>query len=76
MLELFYKMYSETSTMSEEKIQFEKKLNLLEREKSDLKKAQEKLESELSKSRSELNDHHALNEALLAENDERVVRIQ
>ena len=68
LMELFYRIYDETSRLTGQKTEFEKRSLELTAEREELIKQQEKIAASIYGSRSELNDQHAFNDQLNSSN--------
>lgn len=77
-MELFYRIYDETSRLSGQKADFEKRIRTLSEERKELLGQQDKIAKSMINCLSELNDQHAFNEQLNITNTgrERSIRMQ
>ena len=55
-MELFYRIYDDTSRLATQKIEFEKKMCTLVEERKELLQQQEHIQKQIKGARSELND--------------------
>ena len=67
-MELFYRIYDDTSRLATQKIEFEKKMCTLVEERKELLQQQEHIQKQIKGARSELNDQHAFNDQLNSSN--------